>query len=370
MGPLQRAFYNGYYNPTPRACWGVVTLSLGSGRKRLRPLGIVLASWGAVAVLLLIPFAAAGPAPTVNHVYASYDTGRVHVTLAAAQPSVVLSSDANAAVTALLSTVAVVELSPVGDGYYVVATAQPTPQTAFNGSRPASATAPWSLSLTAALAVRTSSGEFWNGSSSGPSPAAGPSYGVSELRVDFAPGPTTAAGASLLVTWAVSNWPLVGAGDVLGVEFNLQTADAPILEACQSATALAAHPCSGEAVGTRSGDWASSTTGVEADNASGPVAALGWTSGVTNGSAAPSVAGARADPNGGIDVVVANPVSSSPVSGTLAFALYSPTALPIVGPQVAGSGPYYLFAVAVAAGAALGGVALYRARDERIQREL
>jgi hypothetical protein len=363
-------FENCYYTCSPRARRGYMTTVSRTGRARLRALGPTAGALLTLAVLLLVPLGASGAAPTVSHGYASYDTGRVHISLPGAEPSVSMTDDANSAISALLSTTAVVELAPTGSSYDVLATALPTPQTAFNGSRSASATAPWALSLSADLAVRSTSGTLWNSTSSGPTPAAGASFGVAELRVDFTPGPTTSSGASLLVTWAVANWPLAAPNDYLGVEFDLETANAPIVEACQDTTALAAPACSGAALGARTGVWSPATTGVEADNGAGAVAALGWSPSVTNGSAAPAVAGARADPSGGIDVVVAEPASPSASTGTLAFALYSPVSLPSTLPQVSGDGPYYLIAASLAAGGTLGALALARGRDEAIEREL
>jgi hypothetical protein len=321
--------------------------------------------------LALLPVASAGAAPTVAHAFAGYSTGPVSVVVPSAHPSVELFQNANSSVNALLTATEVVELAPSGSSYAVVAVAAPTLASSFNGSRPAGVTGPWALSLAADLAVRPSSGLLWNGSQPSVGPAAGASFGFAALRVSFAPGVTTNDGTSVLVYWNVSDWPVADPHDLLGVVFSFSAADAPGVSACGSASALAAPACSGTSLAPSRALWSAGTVGVEAEGSSGPVAALGWSSSATNGSAPPALNGEQVDPAGGADVVVANFAGSSSGSvGALSFALYAPGPSGSPALTVVGSGPAYVIAASVAAGGALGGLALYRDRDERLRTEL
>ncbi|MCI4326738.1 MAG: hypothetical protein L3K16_03765 [Thermoplasmata archaeon] len=341
----------------------------GRARRAFRP--------GLVAVVLLagalafLPAAAAGSTPSVSHAFAGYNAGRVSVIVPSSHPSVELVENANSSINALLSATEVVELAPVGSSYGLVATAEPTLAGAFNGSRPSGVAAPWSLSLAADLAVRPAGGALWNGSAPTPTPTAGASFGFAELRVDFAPGASTSDGSSLLVYWNVSDWPFSSPHDLLGVVFSFAAANAPRLEACQASSSLAAPACSGSSLLPGEVRWNSGTVGVEADGASGPLAALSWTATATNGTTGPAVTGEQLDPSGGADVLVANSATSTSGSvGALAFAVYAPGPAGVPPLVVTGSGPAYLIAASIAAGGALGGVALYRVRDERIRDEL
>jgi hypothetical protein len=323
------------------------------------------------AAMALVPVSAAGSVPTVAHPFAGYDAGPVSVIVPSAHPSVELVENANASVNALLSATEVVELAPQGTGYGVVATAEPTLAGSFNGSRPGGVAGPWALSLAADLAVRPAGGTLWNGSAPSEGPTAGASFGIAELRVDFAPGATTSAGSSLLVDWSVSDWPFANPQDLLGVVFTFTAANAPQLEACEAVSALAAPACQGSALTPNGVRWGAGTVGLEADGSNGPVASLGWTPTATNGTAAPAVTGEEADPAGGAEVVVANPsVGSAGSGGALSFAISTPGPSGIPPLTVVGSGPVYLIAAALAAGGALGGLVLYRERDERIRDEL
>lgn len=152
--------------------------------------------------------------------------------------------------------------------------------------------------------------------------------------------------------------------------FTFNVPNAPTLQTCQASSALATPGCSGSALGPGQVVWNSGTVAVEADASAGAVASLGWSPAATNGSNAPSVSGARLDPAGGLDVVVANPSGTAPTTGVVAFSLYAPTVSAIGPAAVVGSGPIYLVAAALAAASALGGIALYREREERLQREL
>jgi hypothetical protein len=367
---VQRLFGNRYYSGSRRDRWSAVTESPRSGRAR-RAFGpslvVVVLLAGALAVLP----AAAGSTPSISHAFAGYNAGRVSVIVPSSHPSVELVENSNSSINALLSATEVVELAPVGTTYDVVATAAPTLAGAFNGSRPSGVAAPWSLSLAADLAVRPAGGALWNGSAPSAGPTAGASFGFAELRVDFAPGASTDDGSSLLVYWNVSDWPFSSPHNLLGVVFSFAAANAPQLEACQSSTALAAPSCSGSSLLPGEVRWNGGTVGVEADGASGPLAALSWTAAATNGTTGPAVTGEQLDPSGGADVVVANPASSTSGSvGALAFAVYAPGPAGVPPLVVTGSGPAYLIAVSIAAGGALGGVVLYRTRDERIRDEL
>ena len=102
-------FENCYYTCSPRARRGYMTTVSRTGRARLRALGPTAGALLTLAVLLLVPLGASGAAPTVSHGYASYDTGRVHISLPGAEPSVSMTDDANSAISALLSTTAVVD---------------------------------------------------------------------------------------------------------------------------------------------------------------------------------------------------------------------------------------------------------------------
>jgi hypothetical protein len=321
------------------------------------------------ATLAILPLAAASGTPSASHPFASYDTGRVSVVLPSAHPSVEMVQDADNSVNALLSATEVVELAPSDGSYAVVASAAPTLATSFNGSRPAGTISPWALSLAAALPVRTSTGSLWNTSVPTGEHAASAGFGIAELRVDFAPGTTTNEGAALQVGWTVSNWPLANSSDLLGVVFTLTATGSSALQACAASSVLAAPPCPGSVLVPGQVRWNSNTVGVEADGASGAIASLGWSPGATSGAAAPSVSGERSDPSGGVDVVVANPSGTSASAGVVAFSLSAPIHLPSPT-AVVGSGPVYLVAASIAAGGALGGVALYRERDERLRREL
>ncbi|MCI4321448.1 MAG: hypothetical protein L3K05_03990, partial [Thermoplasmata archaeon] len=217
--------------------------------------------------------------------------------------------------------------------------------------------------------VRTSSGSLWNTSAPAGEHEANGGFGIAELRVDFAPGATTNDGASLQVGWSVSNWPLTNASDLLGVVFTLTAASSSALQACEAASTLASPPCQGAALTPGQVRWNSGTMGVEADGASGVIASLGWSPGATSAAAGPAVSGERLDPSGGVDVVVANPSGTSESAGVVAFSLSAPIRLPSPS-AVVGSGPVYVVAASIAAGGVLGGLALYRERDERLRREL
>jgi hypothetical protein len=108
--------------------------------------------------------------------------------------------------------------------------------------------------------------------------------------------------------------------------------------------------------------------GLEAEGSSGAVASLGWSPSATNSTVAPALTGARLDPAGGVDVVLASTAGPA-ASGAVSFALYAPGA-PVVPTAVVGIAPVYVIAAALSAGGALGGLVLYRDRDERIRREL
>ena len=348
-----------------------MTDSVRARRMLSRSGRVALAAALLAGALAWLPVGTAGSVPSAAHAFAAYDTGRVSVVLASAHPSVTLVQDANPSVSAVLSATEVVELTPSGTGYSVLAVAAPTLATSFNGSRPSGSIAPWALSLAAALPVRASSGALWNGSGTSSGPTAGATFGIAELRVDFAPGPSTDSGTSLLVGWTVSNWPLSDPNDILGVVFTMNAANTTTLQSCQASSALAAPACSGSSLSSGQVRWNGGTVGVEADGASGALASVGWSPSDTNGSAAPAISGARIAPTGGFDVVVANPSGAAASAGVVSFSLYAPTQLPTSpAAVVVGSGPIYLIAASLAAGGALGGLALYRDRDERLSREL
>ncbi|HXQ94101.1 MAG TPA: hypothetical protein VN864_02880 [Thermoplasmata archaeon] len=324
------------------------------------------------AALATGPALAAGSAPGVAHGFAGFNAGRVSVVVPSAHPSVELVANSNSSLNALLSATEVVELDPSGGSYQLVASAAPTLAGSFNGSRPAGVSAPWALSLSADLAVRQSDGTFWNGSAASAGPSVGAAFGFAELRVDFAPGATTGSGSSLLVSWNVSNWPLANASDLLGVVFSFSAAGANQVRDCTTTTALAAPACDGPTLQSGAPRWNGGGLGVEAEGASGSLAALSWAPAATNGTVGPAVSGAQVGPDDSANVVVAASASpSSGAVGALSFAIYAP------GPTlktptliVVGSGPAYLVAAAIAAGGALAGLALYRERDERIRSEL
>jgi hypothetical protein len=335
------------FHPSRRAAWGVAFLA---------------------AALVALPTVSADSAPSSAHAFASYDTGRIHVVLPSARPSVELFQDANSSVSALLAATSVVELAPSGAGYTAVASATPTLATSFNSSRPAATVAPWALSLAAGLAVRPATGSFWNGTPAA-GPSAGASFGFAELRVDLAPGPTSSAGSSLRVGWTVSNWPLVQPDDLVGVVFSFSAPNAPSLNSCVANSGLAAPSCLGAPLQSGQVRWNGGLVGVEAEGSSGAVASLGWSPSATNDTAAPAATGTRLDSAGGADVVVASAAGPSAASGAVAFSLFAPGP-PVVPTAVVGIGPVYLIAAALAAGGALGGLVIYRDRDERIRREL
>lgn len=342
--------------------------SRAGGSSRL-PRWVVLAATLIAAGVVALPTVAATPGPNVNHAFATYDTGRIRIVLPSAVPSVELFQDANTSVNALLTATNVVELDPVGGSYTVVASALPTLASSFNGSRPSASTGPWALSLAANLAVRPTSGPFWNSTApSGRTPGA--SFGFAELRVDLAPGPSTASGSSLMVGWTVSNWPLAQPDDLVGVVFSFAATNAPSAQSCTTNTVLLAPSCSGMPLGSDQVRWNGGLVGVEADGSTGAVSSVGWSPSVTNGSVAPSVSGERLDPAGGVDLVLAGPQGPTAASGSLAFDLYAPPAAVVVPTAIVGVGPIYLIAASVAMGAALGGFVVYRERDERIRREL
>ncbi len=348
-----------------------MTESARSARTRRTP------GWGVVTIVLLagalaiVPLSSAGSVPTVAHSFAGYDAGPISVIVPSSHPAVELVQNANTSVNALLSATEVVELAPTGSGYDVVASAAPTLAGSFNGSRPAGVASPWALSLAADLSVRPAGGTPWTSSSPATGPSAAASFGIAELRVEFTPGAATSEGSSLLVGWTVSDWPFANPQDLLGVVFSFTAADAAQVEACQATTALAAPSCAGSALVPNGVRWGSGTVGVEADAANGPVAALSWSAAATNGTAAPAVTGEELAPTGGADVVVANPsVGAAGAVGVVSFAIYTPGPSGLAPLTVVGSGPAYLIAAALAAGGALGGLALYRQRDERIRDEL
>ncbi|HEV8049212.1 MAG TPA: hypothetical protein VGP88_01320 [Thermoplasmata archaeon] len=343
-----------------------------SGRaRRALPPGLAIVAVLAAA-LVAGPAMAAGAAPGVSHSFASYNAGRVSVVVPSAHPSVELVANSNASVNALLSATEVVELAPSGSSYDVVAAAAPTLAGSFNGSRPAGVTTPWALSLAADLAVRPSNGDLWNGSTSTAGPAVGAAFGFAELRVDFAPGATTSSGSSLLVSWNVSNWPIANPHDLLGVVYSFSAAGAGQIRDCAAATALAAPACPGATLSSAHPLFNGASVGVEAESSSGSVASLSWSPSATNGTVSPALSGAQIDPAGGADVVVAAaPTPTSGAVGALSFAIYAPgPTLKAPTTIVLGSGPAYLVAAAIAAGAALAGLALYRERDERLRAEL
>lgn len=345
-----------------------MTKSSRTGGASHAPRWVLLAATLIAASLMALPTVAADPGPSVNHAFATYDTGRVRIVLPSAQPSVELFQDANNSVNALLTATDVVELDPVGGGYNVVASAMPTLASAFNGSRPSASTGPWALSLAANLAVRPTTGPFWNTTAnSGRTPGA--SFGFAELRVDLAPGASTSSGSSLLVGWTVSNWPLAQPDDLVGVVFSFGASSAPTTQSCTTDTVLLAPSCGGTTLGQNQVSWNGGLVGVEADGNSGAVSSVGWSPSVTNGSAAPAVSGARLDPAGGVELVLAGPQGPTAATGSLSFDLYAPS-VPFVPTAIVGSGPVYLIAASVAMGAALGGFVIYRERDERIRREL
>jgi hypothetical protein len=330
--------------------------------------------WAALAAALLavallgLPTVAADPGPGTSHAFATYDTGRVRVVLPSASPSVELFQDANSSVSALLSATDVVEIAPAGSGYALVASATPRLATSFNSSRPSASTGPWALSLAADLAVRPSSGSFWNGTPAS-GPTAGASFGFAELRVDLAPGANTSSGASLRVGWTVSNWPLASPNDLVGVVFSFAAADAPTVSSCATNSVLAAPSCFGAPLTNNQVRWNGGLIGVEAEGSAGAVASLEWAGSATNGSAAPGVSGARLDSEGGVDVVLANTAGPTVTSGAVAFSLYAPIHT-LAPTAIVGIGPVYLIAASLAAGGALGALVIYRERDERIRREL
>jgi hypothetical protein len=222
--------------------------------------------------------------------------------------------------------------------------------------------------LAANLAVRPTTGPYWNSTvSSGRTPGA--SFGFAELRVDLVPGASTTSGSSLLVGWTVSNWPLAQPDDLVGVVFSFGAANAAGTQACTTDTVLLAPSCAGTALGQSQVRWNGGLVGVEADGSAGAVSSVGWSPSVTNGSAAPAVSGARLNPSGGVDLVLAGPQGPSAAIGSLSFDLYAPSA-PLIPTAIVGIGPIYLIAATVALGAALGGFVVYRERDARIRREL
>lgn len=318
--------------------------------------------------------------PTIQP-WASNDTGRVVVTFQSPFPAVSLEQDANQSVVASLQVDSLEELTPVSSNHpAVVAVADPV-GSEFNGTPPPTGPGPWSFNLSADLVVRTATSGLWNGSSGPPTGIVGSVSGVVTLNVNYTLEPAANGTVAVLIGWTIGNWPWHSPTDVLALESHFAMTPADALWTCTGPSVLedSVSACSGQQLPQNGGAilWSDLFSGVEADNGTGPIAAVTWAPtldlGGSLGGSAHVTAGVNEAGLGEGEIVVGGVGDgASEVTGHMTIALAShPLSLPVIVPAI-WTGDAVVYGGAAAAFAVLAVLAVlgFRRRERQVLEEL
>lgn len=331
----------------------------------------VVAGWVA---LLVGGAASAAPvalsSPSVPAAWASYNDGAVDVVLASGSPTVTLFQVSNWSVSVTVTLDAIAEIAPGSNGTLSSANLISTGATgAYAGSTSASNT----FHLQGNLPVSAAKAPVWPPSAAYTPPNSSPTSGQATVSVNYTVPPPTSTATSVNVGWSVANWPWVSSASLLGVIFAFTVPSASALRTCSVPSSITESPpaCNGFTVSPGSGTYVPGGSSVESENASGPIAALSWsTSASAGGSSATVTTGVWSfGPNVG-KLVLEIPGHGAPLlRGSLGISLALPTGP--LSPAIAHASALWVgLGVVGAVVASLGAVAYRRRRDRRIIEEL
>lgn len=325
----------------------------------------LVAPW--LALLLLLPGSVAA-SPSTSITSSTYDSGVVQIAFPSTLPQVRLALDASPSVAAVLTIDQVVEIVPGTSAHPTLArVADPTASSGFNTTE-SGGSGQFGLGLSGTLAVRSANIPLWQGSVSGLPPLNASPVSEMGLAVAYHLVPTTGNAQGLQFAWNITNWPWQSAGDLVGLEFELNVSSATGFQVCS--TGSPPSQCAGNPLSPGAIVWSNSSfNGVVASHGGNTEAELRWPTPPTLHAASPFVTGAFYDTDGDARVTLATPdAGSSNVGGSAQFLLVIPP----------GSHPLTISTSSVIWGAAVvgfgalvvGGVVSARRRDRRLRQEL
>jgi hypothetical protein len=333
----------------------------------------------ALLLATLLPLGGSGAAalgpPTVT-------AGRLAVEFPSTSPGVEIYSELNASNSAELLVTHVLELAPSNtDHPTVVRVATPTVSAAYEENATSATQTTFGLQLAGAVPVEPANLPLWqNRDWLPPTLGSGNTVGGASLTVSYAYLPGTGVAQGVGLSWTIRDWPWHASGDLLGVVLDLVTSNATGFAGCQAADSVAnasSAACPWSSLAPGSIVWNSTHLGgIFATAPGGPTASFTWsaTENLSGAGPSPITAGAFYDGPGSAQITIVAPAAGSEnvtAGGHLLLATTPvlPSILP--SPAVLRADPFLVgAAVAVFAGAGLGGVLLYRRHDRRVRESL